>query len=880
MTYVTAVGGGIRGRDGSQCLGKIWSITIVAFTVIWFGHHKTPPRLRPPQDEDVVSEAEAEAQQCPSPSTGSSGQLRVHWKTMMVSGHTSKLLTMSFYFPGTKELPVQRVELQNRLATLWYSLKKKYRDQAHKFHQTGNGVAPKEISEGDAEYNNLLDAVLADFPWFSDLHGLWKGIPLFSPKAAITATPGVCHGAQLLSIIKTKSTATSDDSPLLPQTPAHTMAPPHFDNNSPSLHDHTTPSTDKGKGRVQAMDDSMMEFDYGAYSDNNEDDAGLAQGDMDMEVDEDELVHDGFIGGQKCQHPHSLSPPLNPTFIPPEKSSTPITDNHSTFRTGPTAGTCGHATPGPPLSQRWLLHSLQLISAGNSAKRAKTSGAGHHIQTILDETDTVRKDKVVALELKNDRLHIKLDHEHHRNEQAFTHEERTSEQANAAILHQRQTEKLEAEIHLQDAEARTYERKKKALIMELEVMKLHQSLMSASQNPTKAQATTGRGRGVGSGSGGPAVAESSTGSSGQLRVHWKTMMVSGHTSKLVRWLADHPVDYVVLFSGDKGAPRPEGRASESIGDIGTFPLPPFTYSITRLRYSLKKKYCDQARKFHQTGNGVAPKEISEGDAEYNNLLGTFFSTTSTTSVNSRADAVLADFPWFSDLHGLWKGIPLFSPKAAITATPSVRHGAQLLSIIKTKPTATSDDSPLPPQTPTHTVDDSPLPPTDRKMAPPHFDNNSPSLHDHTTPSTDKGKGRAQAMDDLMMEFDYGAYSDNNKDDAGLAQGDMDMEMDKDELVHDSFIGGQKHQHPHSPSPPPNPTFIPPEKPSTPITDNHSAFHTRPTAGTRGHATPGPPLSQRWLLHSLQLISAGNSAKRAKTSGAGHHIQTILDEADT
>ncbi|KAF8833049.1 hypothetical protein BDN67DRAFT_1021658, partial [Paxillus ammoniavirescens] len=303
---------------------------------------------------------------------------------------------------------------------------------------------------------------------------------------------------------------------------------------------------------------------------------------------------------------------------------------------------------------------------------------------------------------------------------------------------------------------------------------VHGDLVWTSQNPTKAQATTGRGRGrgVGSGSGGPAVAKSSTGSSGQLRVHWETMMVSGRTSKLVRWLVDHPVDCVVLFSKDKGAPRPEGQASELIDDVGTFPLPPFIYSITRLWYSLKKKYRDQARKFHQTGNGVAPKEISEGDAEYNNLL---------------------DFPWFSDLHGLWKGIPSFSPKAAITATPGVRRGAQLLSIIKTKSTATSDDSPLPPQTPAHAVDESPLPPTDWEMAPPHFDNNSPSLHNHTTPSTDKGKGRAQAMDDSMMEFDYRAYSDNNKDDAGLAQGDMGMEVDEDELVRDGFVGGQKRQ---------------------------------------------------------------------------------------
>ncbi|KIK81312.1 hypothetical protein PAXRUDRAFT_15301 [Paxillus rubicundulus Ve08.2h10] len=222
------------------------------------------------------------------------------------------------------------------------------------------------------------------------------------------------------------------------------------------------------------MDDLMMEFDY---------DAGLAQGNMGMEVDKDELMHDSFIGGQKCQHPHLPSTPPNPTLIPPKKPSTPITDNCSAFCTRPTAVAHGCATPGPvshlaPQAGAMQHHShsasagsstpfgssgmsttsttqLTLCSTGNLAKHAKTSSAGHHIQTILNKADTVHKDKVIALELKNNCLCIKLDHEHHHNEQAFAHEEWTSEQANAVILHQYQTEKLEAEICLQDEEART-----------------------------------------------------------------------------------------------------------------------------------------------------------------------------------------------------------------------------------------------------------------------------------------------------------------------------------------------------------------------------------------------------------------------------------------
>ncbi|KIK74138.1 hypothetical protein PAXRUDRAFT_176566, partial [Paxillus rubicundulus Ve08.2h10] len=35
----------------------------------------------------------------------------------------------------------------------------------------------------------------------------------------------------------------------------------------------------------------------------------------------------------------------------------------------------------------------------------------------------------------------------------------------------------------------------------------------------------------------------------------------GHTSKMVKWLVDHPIDCIVLFCEDRSAPCPEGWAS-------------------------------------------------------------------------------------------------------------------------------------------------------------------------------------------------------------------------------------------------------------------------------------------------------------------------------
>ncbi|KIK72942.1 hypothetical protein PAXRUDRAFT_796728, partial [Paxillus rubicundulus Ve08.2h10] len=165
------------------------------------------------------------------------------------------------------------------------SLKRLYRDQAKKFQQTGNGVAPTGISEGDLEYNNLLESVLGDFPWYTDLHGLWKGIPSISPKAAINSTPGISRGAQLLSIVKKTSTATASDSPSEPPMSDHHTCTANEPSQEPLAHPDLndppvlppddevalTPSTDKGKGRTQIDSDlDGMDVDCGYYGDDNE----------------------------------------------------------------------------------------------------------------------------------------------------------------------------------------------------------------------------------------------------------------------------------------------------------------------------------------------------------------------------------------------------------------------------------------------------------------------------------------------------------------------------------------------------------------------------------------------------------------------------------
>ncbi|KIK72720.1 hypothetical protein PAXRUDRAFT_21659 [Paxillus rubicundulus Ve08.2h10] len=115
-------------------------------------------------------------------------------------------------------------------------LKKSYCKQAVKFTQTGNGVML------DAE-----EAVENQFLWYSDLHSLWRGIPLYTPKAIVNSTPGASCGMQLLALVQPKSVLPPPSGP--PSAPSSIPEPPQvlcLPIEPPS----STVGQDKGKQRA------------------------------------------------------------------------------------------------------------------------------------------------------------------------------------------------------------------------------------------------------------------------------------------------------------------------------------------------------------------------------------------------------------------------------------------------------------------------------------------------------------------------------------------------------------------------------------------------------------------------------------------------------
>ncbi|KIK74011.1 hypothetical protein PAXRUDRAFT_176915, partial [Paxillus rubicundulus Ve08.2h10] len=268
-------------------------------------------------------------------------------------------------------------------------------------------------------------------------------------------------------------------------------------------------------------------------------------------------------------------------------------------------------------------------------------------------------------------------------------------------------------------------------------------------------------------------------------VIWEMPTNPGHTSKLVKWLVDHLVDCIMLFSENKSTPRPEGRAlgkmkveicmviTEVIfkddGDwVETFKDHPvkFSKAIQDRLGTLKKSYHEQAVKFTQTGNGVML------DAE---------------------EAVENKFLWYSDLHSLWRGIPSYTPKAIVNSMPGASHGMQLLALVQPKsaPSATTT-SDTPAETPTASQGVPPppsgppsaSPPSGPPSAPPSVPEppqviRPPIELPSSTVGQDKGKQRANEPPwpwddvdinidvDVDVDMDMGGEEDLYKDDADV-----------------------------------------------------------------------------------------------------------------
>ncbi|KAG1837081.1 hypothetical protein F4604DRAFT_1942574 [Suillus subluteus] len=233
------------------------------------------------------------------------------------------------------------------------------------FGSTGAGVMPAEGTQA----NNLLDAVLLELPWYTDLDSIWHSNP---SMAAVThsSKPGVDHAGALYSLVQpcggagppTHFGSTHQWSPCAPPYPSHdtslnimlsapapvppsapTPAPPSAPPSPPSppSPSHTAPYNMSPQFHLPGLPAPDYNFDYD-NDDFNQEISGWFDApleDTPDHLDGDDMMVDGttdcppHVVGKKWQLPSSPSPPPDPPapFHMPEKSSTSSYNSRSAF---------------------------------------------------------------------------------------------------------------------------------------------------------------------------------------------------------------------------------------------------------------------------------------------------------------------------------------------------------------------------------------------------------------------------------------------------------------------------------------------------------------------------------------------------------------------
>ncbi|KIJ05064.1 hypothetical protein PAXINDRAFT_159169 [Paxillus involutus ATCC 200175] len=376
--------------------------------------------------------------------------------------------------------------VQDRLATL----KKAYREQAVKFTQTGNGITPD--TEG---HSNLLQAVEKGFPWYSDLHSLWRGIPSYTPKAVINSVPGASRGAQLLARVQNKNlseTAASSNpsvvnhsaaaTPDVQATTAPSPTPPSDPSAvpqaatgalaSPTAWPPPIGNQDKGKERAAdtPFEDEMVEPSQDVDMD------GGDVGDLDCPIEGDTDMDSRYW--------HDL---LLPLLLPPSYIQKKVLRLIWTTALPP-RGRQAHRAPSSyrsssvmsSASSRAVFSSASDspgTSQNTSSKCSKTLALPSRdtIHNLLDKgMAAIDDDKARSSNIKLESLRLKYDHARLVDDRSFQREVHNSELANAAVVHQREQEHVEAQIRLKQAEADIFERQTRMFLAQAEVMKLQQ----------------------------------------------------------------------------------------------------------------------------------------------------------------------------------------------------------------------------------------------------------------------------------------------------------------------------------------------------------------------------------------------------------------------
>ncbi|KAG1803544.1 uncharacterized protein HD556DRAFT_1437304 [Suillus plorans] len=194
------------------------------------------------------------------------------------------------------------------------SLRTKYKKMKARFGDTGASVMPLD---GTAA-KNLLDSVLSEFPWYTDLDGIWHSNPSLAAKT-YSSKPGVDHAGSFYSLVQPRGGAGPSTSFGASPSPTHFSATP-----SASAHNvspHTQARTSDPQTQAHTSDPQTQ-----ARTSDPQTQARTSDPQTQARTSDPLFYSDPPIDPQLLQ-PQTLAPPFTPpqTHLPGLRNSPDVT---------------------------------------------------------------------------------------------------------------------------------------------------------------------------------------------------------------------------------------------------------------------------------------------------------------------------------------------------------------------------------------------------------------------------------------------------------------------------------------------------------------------------------------------------------------------------
>ncbi|KAG1728965.1 uncharacterized protein EDB91DRAFT_1349938 [Suillus paluster] len=320
----------------------------------------------------------------------------------------------------------------------------------------GAGVIPAE----GMQMRNLLDAALAELPWYTELDAIWHANLSMATKT-YSSKPGVDHAGALYSLIQSRGgggppmqfDAPPDAQHVYPG--ANTQPPPHA---YPEHNTYPSSTLPPHYGQQYYLRYPLA-TPYAGGSHGDPFDAPLGDALHHLEGDE-RADSSSKVAGKKRQLPSSPSPPPDAPepFNVPEKSPASAYNSRSAFRMQKPPSLHSSTTRNTTSLSDYLMSSTpqtSLPNSGGSKKKKAKPDVMQQVDEVKDELASMHSDAMSRHDHKHHRFLAKLEvkSEHNRDIKKYewlraTHEHETSQ---ATVSHQRLQESKDAEICLREA---------------------------------------------------------------------------------------------------------------------------------------------------------------------------------------------------------------------------------------------------------------------------------------------------------------------------------------------------------------------------------------------------------------------------------------------